>query len=238
MSLEEFIDTAAEMGCDGVELTAYYFPSLDRSYLNAIKRHAHLRGISVSGTAVGSNFAQPNPAKRREHVTMTKEWIERSVILGAPTLRVFAGPVGEDSTEEEAFGWVVECLRECAAAAADAGVLLALENHGGITSTADQALAIHRAVDSEWLGVNLDFGNFTGDIFTQFAACAPLTVAAHAKVQYNGTHGRERVDYARVRGLMSDHGYCGFLAIEYEEPDEPRAAVPMFAAELASILRS
>jgi sugar phosphate isomerase/epimerase len=238
ITLEGFIDTAAGMGCDGVELTAYYFPSLDRSYLNSLKRYAHLRGVSVSGTAVGSNFAQPDPAKRREHVSMTKDWIERSVILGAPTLRVFAGAVGEGSTEEEAFGWVVECLRECADVAAEAGVLLALENHGGITSTADQVLALHRAVGSDWLGINLDFGNFTGDAFAQYAACAPLAVAAHAKVQYDGPHGRERVDYSRVRGLMSDHHYRGYLAIEYEEPEDARAAVPAFATELADILRS
>jgi sugar phosphate isomerase/epimerase len=48
---------------------------------------------------------------------------------------------------------VVECLQECAAYAAERGVLLALENHGGLTGTADQTLALLKAVDSEWLGL-------------------------------------------------------------------------------------
>jgi sugar phosphate isomerase/epimerase len=237
MSLEEFVDTAASIGCEGVELTSYYFPSLDRPYLNDLKRHVHRRGLSVSGTAVGSNFAQADAAKRREHVDMTKAWIERSVILGAPTLRVFAGPVSEGSTEEEAFGWVVECLRECVSEAGKAGVLLALENHGGITSTAEQVLALHGAVGSDWLGINLDFGNFSGDAYGQLAAVAPLAVAAHAKVHFNGAGGRERVDYRRVRRLMDESGYRGWLAIEFEEPEEPREGVPAFASELIQDLR-
>lgn len=237
MSLEEFVDTAARIGCEGVELTSYYFPSLDRPYLNSLKRHIHRRGLSVSGTAVGSSFAQADSDKRRDHVRMTKEWIERSVVLGAATLRVFAGPVVEGSSESEAFEWVVECLRECAETAAREGVLLALENHGGITSTADQTLALHRAVASEWLGINLDFGNFTGDVFGQLAACAPHTVASHAKVRFNGASGRERVDYGRVREIMEAADYCGWLAIEYEEPEDPQVAIPAFANELAGILR-
>jgi sugar phosphate isomerase/epimerase len=149
---------------------------------------------------------------------------------------VFAGPVAEGSSESEAFGTVVECLQECAQSAEQAGVLLALENHGGITSTANQVLEIHRAVGNEWLGLNLDFGNFTGDVYGQFAACAPLAVAAHAKVTYKAESGREQVDYRRARDLMDTNGYRGWLAIEYEEPDDPRVAVPAFARELAEAL--
>jgi len=235
MTLESFVDLAAGMGCEGVELTAYYFPSLDRSYLNNLKRHVHHTGLSVSGTAIGTNFAQPDESKRREHVSLTKDWIERSVVLGAPTLRVFAGPVGEGSSESEAFAWVVECLQECAVAAEQAGVLLALENHGGITSTAEQVLDIQRAVGSEWLGLNLDFGNFSGDAYTQIEQCAPYAVATHAKIVYEGPEGRVRVDYERVRHIMDNVDYRGFLAIEYEEPADPLTAVPAFARELSDV---
>src|SRR5947209_795539 len=140
MSMETFVQTAREIGCEGVELTAYYFPTTERRYLNDLKRHVHRQGLAVSGTAIGTDFAQPDEAKRQAHVQMAKEWIDHSVVLGAPTLRVFAGTVKEGSTEEEAFGWTVACLQESAAYAAERGVLLALENHGGITSTADQVL--------------------------------------------------------------------------------------------------
>ena len=62
MSLEEFVDTAAGLGVEGVELTSYYFPTTDREYLNSLKRHCLVRGVDVSGAAVGSKLT---PCRRR-----------------------------------------------------------------------------------------------------------------------------------------------------------------------------
>src|SRR5205823_45139 len=114
----------------------------ERALLNEIKIQAHKEGLAVSGTAVGSDFAHPDAAKRQEHVAMTKAWIGHSVVLGAPTLRVFAGGVREGQTEAEAFQNVVECLQECVVPAWEQGVMLALENHGGLTGTADGTLRL------------------------------------------------------------------------------------------------
>lgn len=237
ITLEEFVDIARDLGMDGVELTAYYFPRTDRAYLNRLKRYIHRSGLAVSGTAVGTDFAQPDPEKRRDHVKMAKTWIDHSVVLGAPALRVFAGYVRQDSTEEEAFRWVVECLQETAAYGAELGVLVALENHGGLTATADQTLRLLHAVDSEWLGLNLDFGNFRGDIWEQFARCAPFAVATHAKVSYNTDSGKVPVDYVRVKQIMDGAGYRGFIAIEYEEEENPRVGMPRFVQELERVFR-
>ncbi len=238
MSLEAFLEAVRVMGLDGVELTAYYFPTTERAYLNDLKRQAHKSGLAISGTAVGSDFAQPDAEKRRASVQMTKEWTDHSVVLGAPTLRVFAGPVREGCSHEQAFRWTVECLQECAAYAAERGVLLALENHGGLTSTADQTLALMKAVDCEWLGLNLDFGNFSSDAYTQIQQCAPYAVATHAKIVYDGPEGRANVDYERVRRIMEGVAYRGFLAIEYEEQADPLVAVPAFARELLDVFAS
>lgn len=235
MTLQSFLETVRDMGLNGVELTSYYFPTTERGYLNQLKRRALECGLAISGTAIGSDFAQPDAEKRRAHVQMTREWTDHSVILGAPTLRVFAGPVREGCTQEQAFRWVVECLQECAAYAAEQGVLLALENHGGLTRTADQTLALLQAVGSDWLGLNLDVGNFSGDAYMQLEQCAPYAVAAHAKVEYEGADGRAPVDYERVRRMMENVGYRGFLAIEYEEPADALVAVPAFARQLAAV---
>lgn len=232
LSLEQFLDLAAETGFDGVELTAYYFPQTDREYLHRIKREAHLRGLTVSGTAIGTDFAQPDAGRRREHVELTKTWIAHSVLLGAPTLRVFAGPVREGINEADAFEWVVEALQACAPCAEENGMLLALENHLGLTTTAEQTLRLLNAVGSAWVGLNLDFGNFGGDIYGQFALCAPRAVATHAKRHYRGTDGPAPVDYGRVRAVLNETGYRGWIAIEYEDPEDPHIAVPAFAAEL------
>jgi sugar phosphate isomerase/epimerase len=237
LTLPDFVRLCRQMGLDGVELTAYYFSDTGRTTLQELKRHCFREGMHILATAVGSNFAQAEPEKRREQVAMTKAWIDHSVILGAPCIRVFAGPVPEGRTEAEAFTWAVECLKECIAHAAERGVVVALENHGGITGTADQVLRLVERLQSPWFGLNLDFGNFHVDPYAEFARCAPHAVTTHAKRTMRGPAGPERVDYGRVAKIMREAGYAGYLSVEYEDADDPREAVPAFVETLRQALR-
>jgi len=237
MTLPEFVETCEKLGLDGVELTSYYFPATDRDYLNDLKRCCAAHGQHVAGTAVGSNFCQANEGKRREQIDMTKQWIDHSVVLGAPCIRVFAGPVPEGHTEDEAVGWAVAAMRECADYGAERGVVVALENHGGITATAEQVLRLVREVNHEWFALNLDFGNFR-DPATEFAPVAPYAFTTHAKVTHHDAAGHpQKVDYRPVRAVMDQAGYRGYLSIEYEEPEDPREGVPAFVAELKGIFK-
>ena len=233
----QFLDVAAQIGLDGVELTAYYFPSTERAYLHGLKKEAHLRGLSVSGSAISTNFAQADPDLRRNSVELTRTWLAHSVELGAPTLRVFAGAAEPGVIEEDPFGWAVSALQECTRHAEQEGVMLALENHHGLTRTAEQTLRLIDAVGSPWLGLNLDFGNFQGHIYEAFAVCAPRAIAGHAKRHFKGESGAEVVDYGRVRSILDTAGYRGWLAIEYEDPGDPHVEVPEFARELRSQFR-
>jgi sugar phosphate isomerase/epimerase len=238
MTLEGFVDECARIGLDGVELTAYYFPNTERAALHTLKRYCYLRGLDICGTAVGSNFTQPDPERRAQQVAMTKEWIDHSVELGAPGIRVFAGPVPEGVAEREAMTWAIECLRECIGYAAERGVVVALENHGGVTARAGQVLELEAALQSPWFGLNLDCGNFHEDPYDEIRRVARLAVTAHAKVSTRTPTGVEPVDYARVRAILEEAGYRGYLNIEYEEKDEDAAtAVPRFASHLASVFR-
>src|SRR3990170_1530948 len=142
LTLEGYIDLCADIGLDGLEMTEYYFPETGPAYLNALKRRAFRRGLTVAGAAVGATFAQADPVKRAAQVEEVKQWVEIACRLGAPCLRVFAGSAPEGHSEEDAFGWVVEGLKECASYAERAGVMLALENHGGLTGRAEGVLRI------------------------------------------------------------------------------------------------
>ncbi|MCC6443518.1 MAG: sugar phosphate isomerase/epimerase [Armatimonadetes bacterium] len=237
MTLEEFIATCAEMGLDGVELTSYYFPATDRAYLNEIKKCCFAQGLHISGTAVGNNFCQPDPAKRREQVDLAKTWMDHAVVLGAPCIRVFAGPVPQGHTEPEAFDWTVACLKECAAYGEKLGVVVALENHGGITATAEQALKLVKAVSSPWLGVNLDFGNYSKDPYHEFVMTAPYTVTTHAKTHYQGPTGMVEVDYHKAADIMRQVSYKGYISIEYESEAPAAEAVPRFVEYLKKAVR-
>jgi L-ribulose-5-phosphate 3-epimerase len=233
LTLERYAEVCAEMGLDGVELTQYYFPDTSPAYLNGLKRHLFRLGLELAGTAVGGAFCMPEPDERQQHVDFVKEWLDISAALGSPCLRVFAGEAPEGQAQDDAFQWAVAGIRECAAHAEKAGVVIGLENHGGLTGTAAGLIRILEAVGSDWVGALLDFGNYSQDPYAEFEATAPHTVMTHAKPtsDFAGTH--DWVDYRRVLEIMRKVGYRGFLSIEYEEPGkDAMIEVPRFAAYL------
>jgi sugar phosphate isomerase/epimerase len=238
MTLEGFLDKAVEIGLDCVDLTSYYFPKTDDEYLYHIKKYAYLNGLDITGTAVGNRFSHPEPEKRAEVVQMVKDWVDISAKLGAPCIRVFAGGLPEGHTFEEAMKWTAECLEECAEYAKPRGVIIALEDHGGITSTAEQVISILKAVggsylEERWLGTLLDLGNYRGDPYGNIEKAAPYAVATHAKtdVHIEG-EGKKDADFERITKILHEAGYKGCLSIEYEGAEEPMTAIPKFVKYL------
>ncbi|MCZ6679012.1 MAG: sugar phosphate isomerase/epimerase [Candidatus Poribacteria bacterium] len=237
MSLEGFLQKAVEMDVDGVELTAYYFQSTDNDYLYTLKRQCYLRGLQISAAAVGNRFTDADAGERAEQIQYVKDWVDVSVKLGAPCLRVFAGGTPEGHTEAEARQWIIDGLKECAEYAATHGVLLALENHGGITSTADQVIDLITSVDSEWVRVNLDTGNFRQSPYGSLARIAPYAVTAHAKTEIpKEGGGKEEADFSKIAGILNEQGYRGYLSIEYEAAEDAMTAVPRFVETLKSVV--
>lgn len=232
MTLPDFVDLCAKMGCDGVELTSYYFPgNVTTEYLVALKRQCYLLGLDVAGTSVGNSFTKPPGAERDQQVASVTRWIERGAVFGAPAIRVFAGSTPQGSTDDEARRWVGECLLECVPAAAEHGVMLALENHGGVTATADGVLAIIAQVESEWVGLNLDCGNYRTDPYAEIEKCAPYAVTTHIKTEVGG----KAADLARIAEILKAAKYRGYLSLEYEAREDPMTAVPRIVAELRAL---
>src|SRR5262249_37593490 len=122
--------------------------------------------------------------------------------------------------------------------AAKFGVYLALENHGGITGTAEQVLAIVKAVNHDWFGVNFDTGNFHGeDPYAELAQIAPyaVTVQIKTEVQRKGKP-KEEADLKRVIDLLRSVNYRGYVALEYEAAEDPRTAVPVHIETLKKLM--
>src|SRR5258708_37372022 len=91
MTLDDFAGLAADMNLDAVEPTAYYFAATTPLYLAHLKGHCTRLGLDISGTAVGNDFCVRDPAKLREQISSVKRWIEHASLLGAKTIRIFAG---------------------------------------------------------------------------------------------------------------------------------------------------
>ena len=139
--------------------------------------------------------------------------------MGAPVIRVFAGRIPKGKTEEVARDRCVAGIDECLDYAATKGVFLALENHGGITATPDQLLAIVKAVKpSPWFGVNYDSGNFrTDDPYRDLEKIAPYAINAQIKVAITRDGKKEPADLRRMVEILKSAKYRGYVVLEYEE---------------------
>jgi sugar phosphate isomerase/epimerase len=228
MKLDEFIDKAAGWGCDGVELTEYYFEKpITAAYVMRLKRKAIRAGLDVTGTPIGNSFTLPPGAARDKQIAQVKAWIDVSADLGSPAIRIFAGSAPKGTPEPQARKWAAECIEACGEHAGKRGVFLALENHGGVVATADGLLDIVKAVKAEWFAVNLDSGNFdSADPYAEIARCAPYAVTCQVKAELKRQGKKEPMDYQRVADIMRKAGYRGYLTLEYEAEEEPLTAIP------------
>lgn len=233
----KFIDYCAAHGCDGAELTSYFFDSESDQYMIDLKRHAYLRGIAISGTAIGNNFSLPKGEKLSEQIAYTKAWIDRAALMGAPHIRVFAGVQPKDFPRADADKMVVACLEECCEYAGKKGVFLGLENHDSIGSAAT-LIPMVKAVKSPWVGINLDSGNFrTPDVYKDFAECVPYALNVQYKVEIHDGAGKKTkpADIKRFTKLLRDGGYQGWVALEYEAKEDSAVAVPRLLKEMKEL---
>ncbi len=224
-----FIDFCAKHGVDGAELTSYFFPPdvAESDFLAQCRHRAHISGVSISGTAVGNNFSYPKDApERAEQMAYVKQWIDHSSVMGAPHIRVFAGKHPKGVSEEQAEENAIGALSEAAENAGKKGIFLGIENHDSIGS-ADRLLRIVKAVESPWVCVNLDTGNFrTADPYADMAASAPYAANVQVKVALKVGDEKQDTDYKRIGQILSDANYRGFVVLEYEEKDDPFEHVP------------
>ena len=228
MTLEDFAETAAGMGLPAIEPTAYYFPETAPEYLARLKGKCTRLGLDISSTAIGNNFCTSDPAKLKEQMTYVKKWIEHTSFLGGKTCRIFAGGVDKGDTEEKAKARCIEAIQEACDYAAKFGVILALENHGGIVTTIDQMLSVVKAVKHDWFGVNWDTGNFhSADPYADLEKLAPYAVVVQIKtdIQRAGMK-KEDADLKRLIDMLRTANFRGYVALEYEGSDDPKTAIP------------
>lgn len=237
ITLPRFIDWAAGLDIDAVELTSYYFDEPTPEYLAALKRQCHLAGLDISGGAIGNNFTHPDGPELDKQIAHTKAWIERYAALGVTTIRVFAGVPPQGTSEEEGVARAVKNMRTACEHAGRHGVILAIENHDYLTHI-DRLLAIVKQIDSPWFGVNLDTANVAdSEPYEALKKIAPYAVNVQVKTEIpTGKGGKEPTDFSRVVNILRDAGYSGYVVLEHEANEEPYEAVPKHLAELRKLL--
>lgn len=243
--IETCIDQAARMGFDGLEILHVQMTEADNAALQGIKKRAFHAGLDLMGFSTHQGFVYPEVEKRRENIAKTKEQIELAYRLGIPTMRINTGrwgttasfdelmanrgiePALEGYTEEEGFKWVIDSIEQCIPKAEECGVVLGLENHWGLGRTAAGVRRIVEAIDSPWLMVTLDTGNFLDDTYEQLETLAGRAILMQAKTYYGGGKWYTLdLDYQRIGRIMRQAGYQGYISLEFEGQADPMEAVP------------
>ena len=238
MTLFDFIDLAAEFPIDAVELTSYYWAEATAEYAEKLLAHAKKRKLPISGVPVRNEFTLLDDAKRKVEIDHVKKWIELAAVAEAKTVRIFAGKVGKGDTVGAAKTRVVDAIGECCKVAEKAGVMLALENHGGLTETAEDMLAIVKVIDSKAFGVNVDTGNFkTKDPYADIAKIVPYGVVCQVKTEcFPAGNPTEEADLKKVVEILKNGKFQGYFVLEYEAKENPKTAVPKYLKELRKLI--
>lgn len=238
MTYEDLVRLAVDLDVDGLDLTVYWFPNTSDSFLLPLRRLAYRNAVEIYSISVRTDLCKPAGEARDKQAADLRHWVDVAHKLGASHLRVFGGNVPKGSSEEQAAQWVIEMLKPEAEYAGSKGVLLGLENHGGVTEKASTILQIVKAVDSPWVGVNLDTGNFNGDAYRQIGMCLPYAVNAQFKTQIREEKGHPQPsDWARLVRMFREAGYRGYFALEYEDQEDATVAVPRLTRDLARLAR-
>lgn len=243
--IHECIDKAAQMGFDGLEILWMQMESYDNSYLQELKRKAFHAGLDLMGFSTHQDFLTPSKEERKEEIDKTIEQIDIAYRLGIPTMRINTGrwgttgsfdelmdnkgiePVLEGYTREEGFKWVTDAIAQCIPKAEECGVVLGLENHWGLGRTAEGVLKIVDAIDSPWLRVTSDTGNFLERQYEQLEMMAPKTSLVQAKTYYGGGKWYSLdIDYDRVAEIFREVDYRGYISLEFEGEEDPETAIP------------
>lgn len=244
-SIEFCIEQAAAMGFDGIDILERQMEKDTPDVLHAIKRCAMINGVDLCCLSTHQGFVSPDEAKRKLNIEKTIHSIELSYELGIGCMRVNTGTWGtskdfddlmahrgiekpiEGYTDDSAYPWVIDCLGECARKAEQCGVVLGLENHWGLGRTPEGLQRIIKGVNSPWLRMLLDTGNFLEDPYDKLQSLTEWAVLVQAKTYYGGGLWYTLdLDYPRIGRILRKGGFKGYVSLEFEGKEDWKIAIP------------
>ncbi len=244
-TVRQMIDRCVANGVDGIEILSEHLRMNEGTTpeaLHGLKQYAGLRGITPVMVAASHNPVQTTPEGRQEELDKLLRTIDWAYELGAPFVRTLGGrwhtltsfqemlenngeePPKDGYTIDQSYEWAIEALSTGAEYAGQRGVTLVLENHWGLTGTADGTARIHDGVNSPWLKYVLDTGNFLHrpDQYAEMEKFLPDLGLVHAKMYAGGGMLVEAdLDYNRIVSMLQDAGYNGYISIEFEGKAHP-----------------
>jgi L-ribulose-5-phosphate 3-epimerase len=251
--IESVIERASDLGVNGVDILHRQmemdekgpFDAAGRDYCRRIKRQAFRFGVDLVCLSTHQNFVSPDAKRRKAAVDHTLKTLEIASALGCSSIRINAGrwntienfdefmkkrglePPLAGHTEDDAFDWSIEAIGQCLKRAEELGVVLALENHWGLSRSPEGLNRLLAAFNSPFIGALMDTGNFLEDPYEKLKAIAPKTVFVQAKTYHGGGLWYTlELDYTRIAKILAEVNYSGYVSLEMEGKEPADTAVP------------
>jgi sugar phosphate isomerase/epimerase len=258
-TLEQAIDSIADIGYAGVELMAdlhhAYPPAMDPPRLQQTRSLLANRSLPVSNVNAFTLFAcgdtyhptwiEPDAAKREQRITHTIQSIEMAAKFGAKTISLQPGGplIGTTMTRDAAAELFAEGISRVLPAAKQHHLILAIEPEPGlfIESSAEYLEFKNRFFrDEANVLMNCDVGHLfcVGDDPAEVIRSMPEQVAhVHLediganRVHQHLTPGRGVIDFPGVFKALDDIDYQGWVTVELYPYETTAAGVARLAYE-------
>jgi len=211
--------TKETYGLDAVEYVSTFFrdKAEDTEYLTKLKNECDKYGVKSLLIMVDGegNLADTSLAARTKAVENHYKWIKAAKFLGCHSIRVNAGGRGTMGQMQAA---AIDGLGRLSDYAADYGINVIVENHGGNSSIGRWLAEVMKCVNKPNCGTLPDLGNFYEyDRYRGMTELMPFAKGVSAKTHDFDENGNEtRIDYVKMMKIIADSGYKGYIDVEYE----------------------
>lgn len=206
-------------GLDAVEYVSTFFrdKAEDTEYLTQLKNECDKYGIKSLIIMVDGegNLADSSLTVRDKAVENHYKWVKAAKFLGCHSIRVNAAGRGTMGQMQEA---AIDGLKKLSTYAADYGINVIVENHGGNSSYGKWLAEIMKCVNMPNCGTLPDLGNFYEyDRYKGVTELMPFAKGVSGKSHDFDENGNEtQIDYERMMKIIADSGYKGYIDVEYE----------------------
>jgi sugar phosphate isomerase/epimerase len=211
--------TKKTYGLDAVEYVSTFFKGKgeDTAYLTALKDSCTKYGVKSLLIMVDGegSLADTSLAMRTKAIENHYKWVKAAKFLGCHSIRVNAAGRGTMGQMQAA---AIDGLGRLSAYAADFGINVIVENHGGNSSIAKWLVEIMKTINKPNCGVLPDLGNFYEyDRYKGVTEMMPFAKGVSGKTYDFDANGNEtKVDYEKMMKIISDSKYTGYIDVEYE----------------------
>ncbi|AMV16853.1 sugar phosphate isomerase/epimerase family protein [Planctomyces sp. SH-PL14] len=221
----DFAKTAKEeFGIDGVEYVNQFFKdkAKDEAYLGDMKKRAGDLGVKSLLIMIDGEGAlgHADETERHKAVDNHKKWLDAASFLGCHSIRVNAQSSG---TFEEQMARAADGLGRLTELAEKQQLSVLVENHGGLSSNGEWLAGVMKMVNHPHCGTLPDFGNFKvskDEEYDRYKGVDELMPFAHAvsakSHDFDDAGNETHTDYRKMMKIVYDHGYRGYVGVEYE----------------------